>query len=832
MGLVDSAINTISGAMSSLADSIGDSITTAISNFVGKVMYYITNAFMWLVSVLQQLFDVFSGTTKVKYSGEDMYLVDVFFQNKSISNVYWAITLLGIVFVIVFTLITVVRKGFDLNDKMQNRTMSTILTSMFKSIFGMLILSFALSAALNLTNLTINRISYVFDNADSFSQPQEIQFTDEQYATMARVYKTIGNYSLNPSYNSYYNLNSCYNDVREDLSYLEQQGIFDVAYVTTEISDSGKEVEVATWQSALQELVYAHDPSIELSLDIRHDEVSTALLNIMDILRSDAGFGALDNYKSTYSVTNGVGLDRVLFLSGTTSAARNNKYNENPYLTDGLRGAFYTGEKSIYSLDDVSGAFNIGITGISYIFIWVLAYFTLRNLMRCIFSCIMRIFSMISLYIVAPLTIAAMPLDDGEKFKQWMLNMVLQGLGVLGVIIPMRLVILFAPVILSPDLVLFQSVSLNFIAKVLLIVGGLEAVEGFSNMVTGILTNNSAMTAMHSHETANRMGDKAFDWGVGMTKAAGGAAMGAAGMGIKGAGMVAGGALGLVSDATGATALGRKVAGAAVGAYQGVKNWGNSVRQSWGNFADKGGLAGMAYNAVRNSPSDQSLQNDQSGAQVASSQPGGTGSGDGSGTQPGSGTNLGGGSGMQPGGTNLRSSGTQPDSGISTGGVSGTQPGSGVSTGGVSGTQPGSGISTGGGSGTQPGSGIGTGGGSGTQPGGEVSPMDHGAFTSDATTMAGGSAGTGTNMNNNANSAGASGIAPGTSSATNTSVATGSNSASPVSPTSATNLSSNIGTASAQTSAPVSPAGTNLNSNLGNNQQPLRNPPILRGKGK
>lgn len=623
MGVVDSAINSISGAMSSLADSIGDSITTAISNFVGKVMYYITSAFMWLVSVIQQLFDVFSGTTKVKYSGDDMYLLDVFFQNKTVSNVYWAITLLGVVFVIAFTLITVIRKGFDLNDKMQNRTMSTILTSMFKSIFGMLILSFALSAALNLTNLTINRISYIFDNADSFSQPQEIQFTDEQYATMARIYKTIGNYSLNPSYNSYYNLNSCYNDVREDLCYLEQQGVFDMVYVTTEMSESGKEVEVATWQSALQELVYAHDPEIELSLDIRHDEVSTALLNIMDTLRSDASFGALENYKNTYSVSNGVGLDRVLFLSGTTSAARNSKYNENPYLTDGLRGAFYTGEKSIYSFSDVSSAFDIGITGISYIFIWVLAYFTLRNLLRCIFSCIMRIFSMISLYIVAPLTIAATPLDDGEKFKQWMLNMVLQGLGVLGVIIPMRLIILFAPIILSPDLVLFQSVSLNFIAKVLLIVGGLEAVEGFSNMVTGILTNNSAMTAMHSHETANRMGDMAFDWGVGKAKQAGGAAMGAAGMGLKGVGKVAGGAAGLAADATGATALGRKVAGAAAGAYQGVKNWGNSVRQSWNSFADKGGLAGMAYNAAHKAPGDQASQDGQSGGDTTPTNQGG-----------------------------------------------------------------------------------------------------------------------------------------------------------------------------------------------------------------
>ncbi|MBQ0037381.1 MAG: hypothetical protein KBS74_01780 [Clostridiales bacterium] len=604
MGIIDKAINAISGVVSKIGDYVGDAITTAISNFIGKILYYITNAFMWLVSVMQQLFDVFSGSTKVEYSGDHMYLIDVFFRNKSVTNVYWAITFLGIVFVMMFTLISILRKSFDLGDKLQNKSMGGILTATFKSIFIMLILSFALSAALNLTNLAINRIGYAFDNADSFSEPQEIHFTDEQYATMARIYRTIGNYSLNPSYNSSYNLNSCYNDIRQDLSYLEQQGVFDLVYTTKEITKSGEEAVVDTWQSALQELVYAQDPSVELSLDIRHDEVSTSLLHIMDVLKSNAKFYPLESYKNTYSVANGVSLDRVLFLSGTTSAAINNKYNQNPYLTDGLRGAFYTGDKSIYSFSDVKSAFDIGVTGISYLFIWVLAYFTLRNLLRCIFSCILRIFGMISLYIVAPLTVASMPLDDGEKFKQWILNMVVQGLGVLGVIIPMRLIILFAPIVLSPDLVLFQSVSLNFIAKVLLIVGGLEAVEGFSNIVTGILTNNSAMTAMHSHEAANRMGDMAFDWGVGKTKAAGRFA----GKVASGIGTVASTAAGLASDATGLTALGQKVAGVAQSAYSGLKNFGSAIQNGWNAFAEGGGLPGLAYHAARKSPSDQAVQ--------------------------------------------------------------------------------------------------------------------------------------------------------------------------------------------------------------------------------
>lgn len=636
MDFLDSAIEFASDGVGGLLDSIGSEITTAISNFVGMLLYYLTFGLMWFVSILQQLFDVFSGTSKVRFNKEYTYLTDVFFQDYRVNNIYWAMALIGIVFVFAFTMVAVLRKTFDINEK-QQQSMGVILGSTFKSIFIMLILSFAMSAILNLTNVTINRIGYIFDNADSLSQERKIYFTDEQYATMARIYNTIGNYSLNPSYTSRYNLNSCYNEIRSDLRYLEQQGVFNLTYITIENG-----VEVDTWQSVLQELVYAGDTSHELKMDVAYEEISNALLHIMKVLHTNSNFRPLSYYESGYSTINSVSLDRILFLSGTVSAAKNSKYNLAPYLADGLRGAFYIGEKSIYSFDDVKSAFDIGITGINYIFIWVLTYFTIRNLLRCIFGCIMRLFNMVSLYLVAPLTVATMPLDNGEKFKQWITAMTVQGLGILGTIIPMRLIILFAPIILGNNLELFDSVSLSFLAKVLLVVGGLQAVEGFGDVVVGILANNASMQAIRSGDAAKGMADSGFNklssaagsvakfggkaagytalagLGLGAGAAVVGVGLGVAGIGLAGAGVIAGGYYGGKKAIQSYRDYKSDKAAAADGASTGGSTGG--VGSNGNTPGNGGGIQGGGFNANLNQQVGGSVNGSQQSKPLSKAQ--------------------------------------------------------------------------------------------------------------------------------------------------------------------------------------------------------------------
>ncbi len=494
---------------------ITDAISSALGNFIGKLCYYVVSAGLKIVEVVYRFFGVFSGGTTVKYQESDKFLVDVFFGNSRINQVYWGMALIGFVIIIAVTIVAVIKKSFD-SDGKEQRSLGTILMDAGRSGLTILLISFAMTAVLNLTNVLIGRITYLFNNAGSLDTPLYMEFSDEQFAAMARIYNTVGNYSLNGSYNSRYNLNSCYNEIREDLYMLQEDMVFDFSYDTS---------EGETWQSMLAKLDRAGDPSVEHSLEI-YDSSSAVILEMMEVMRTNKSFYPVQSVtNSTWGGQDGdVSIDRILFLMGTLSAARNSRFNKDAQITDGLRGAYYRGEKNIYSFDQVTSDFNTGLVGIQYVTIVLAGWFTLKSLFLCIMNCIARIFNLLGLYIIAPPIAGLKALDGGAMFKQWVQAATIQMFNIFGAIIPMRLVILFIPIILSGDLVFFSSVTLNIMAKVVMIVAGLEAAEKFGEVITGILAGASGMAAMKAGDMSNMASGAASALKGGAAAALGGAA--------------------------------------------------------------------------------------------------------------------------------------------------------------------------------------------------------------------------------------------------------------------------------------------------------------------
>jgi len=495
-------------------DTIADAIVNAITTLIGKGLYYLVDVgFLWVVKVVYKMFSVFSGITKVSYTvnGDTSYvsLINVFLSNSIVNNIYWAMTLLGIVMTFAFTIIAIVKKMFDLYDK-QQRTLGSILAGTFKSIVIMLLLSSGMMAMMNITDLLMSRINYIFNNASTFNQEEEKTYTNQQYATMARILSTIGNYSLNPSYNSRYNINCCFNDIRQDLLSLQKQGVFDVYYPTED--EDGNTIH--NWQNVLQQVARSSSLTKDVSVDVYHENISNAILSAMQVLRSDTSFKPLNKFTNTFNADMDISLDVVLFLTGTTSAAHNPANNDNPSFTDNTRGAFYTGQKDMYSLSDVMESFDIRVGHMKYIMTAFLAYMTLKYLFRCVVQCASRIFTLVGMYIIAPPFIATIPADDGQKFKEWTTAFIIQCFGIFGTVIPMRLMIIFIPVITSSDLDLFpDSKVLNLIGKAILIIGAVIAVDQFGGIVTGILANNAGYQALMSGQKANAVADSMFSTG-------------------------------------------------------------------------------------------------------------------------------------------------------------------------------------------------------------------------------------------------------------------------------------------------------------------------------
>ena len=471
------------------------------SSSLSSILFTILKIICWAIDRLTQLFEVFSGLTKVSYKGEPTFLFNIFLNHSTINNVYWGMALIGIVLCFAFTIASVIRKLFDVNGK-QQMSMGQILTEALKSIFIILGMNLVLSAALTATDVLLRQVNYLFLNAEGLNRSAVVEFTDDQYAAMGRALSTIANYGMNPSYNSRYNMNDCFNTIRPDLVYLEEQGVFDYAYPTDEGS---------SWQSVLQEVANSADLRYELKGDVYYDSVVKALEHALSVMRSDASFRPLERFEEQRSANaSDVPLDRIVFLVGTLDAANNNFFNRDPSFTDALRLPYYTGEKSLYdsadydSLKVISGDFNIDYSRFDYFVSFILGISVLINTFTILLALIARMFNILFLYIIAPPVLAVRPLDGGGKTRQWVSAFVIQLLGVFGSIIVMRLLLIFVPLIFEPELVLISgNSSLNYFAKAVMLIAAYAVAKKAGSLLSGILSDTAAMQSMQAGDMSS-----------------------------------------------------------------------------------------------------------------------------------------------------------------------------------------------------------------------------------------------------------------------------------------------------------------------------------------
>ena len=583
-----------------ITDWIPDMISTVLEQIleatIYRLFYYLAIGLCAIVDVLDQMFQVFAGLTKVSYNGESNFLINIFFSNHAVSNVYWGMALIGIALSFAFALAAVIRKMFDLGGRIQ-QSLGQTLTALFRSILLILSLTAIMMIVLNSTAVLMQQVNYVFANAEVLDLPETMVYTDEQFATMGRVLNTIGNYSLNPSFSSRYNINTCYNEIRADLYELQRQKVFRYYY-----PDTGAEGH--SWQAVLQKIANAADLRRDLKMDVSYESVTSSILNAMTVMKTDASFRPLKEFTRVAPSETLVPLDRMIFLMSSMHAAKNDEYNENASLTDPVRGPYYAGEKSIYDLDSVNSDFSISPAKMDYIILYVSAVAVIFDLVIIILNCIARIFNMLFLYVIAPPIFASAPLDNGARTRQWTTAFTVQSLSVFGTVIAMRLLLIYLPIVASPKLVLFDNMIMNLMAKLLLIYGGFETAKKATGLLTGILTENAGAQALYAGDMSRQAGGLvrgAAALGLGATKTGAKVGIGAAKVGGKvGYGVAKAGGKALGFAASPLTNLGKRAYRATLKkpvdavmrfggrVADGVKSFGNW----WGNLGSGGGGEG------------------------------------------------------------------------------------------------------------------------------------------------------------------------------------------------------------------------------------------------
>ncbi len=148
---------------------------------------------------------------------------------------------------------------------------------------------------------------------------------------------------------------------------------------------------------------------------------------------------------------------------------------------------FLTGELNYFDMGVVSQYYNlrnidflIGIFGS----IVIMVMFVMSAV-----TFIQRIFDIVLLYIISPVSVSTIPVDDGARFKIWRDMTISKVLGAYGIILSMNLFFIIIPQISS--IVFFDNAFKNGIVKILFLIGGAFAVTK-ANLVIAQLTGNQA----------------------------------------------------------------------------------------------------------------------------------------------------------------------------------------------------------------------------------------------------------------------------------------------------------------------------------------------------
>ncbi|MCR5451737.1 MAG: hypothetical protein K6F00_03810 [Lachnospiraceae bacterium] len=456
---------------------------------ISGVLYWIAKQILHILNLLERMFDVFAGGASVVFDGEESYLTNLFFTNDSVSTLYMTMACVGMALSVGFAVAALVRKVFDVGGIGGAVPISRILKSLIISVGLIIITNTVTTLAFNATNMLLSYISYA-SSLETEESP-EIEFTDKERSAMARALNTLGNYSLNEPCEDVINVNMCFNEMRPDLLELQEDGVFDAQYYPEENGE--------TWQSVLAVIAGSHDLNTDVSLTKEDKSVKEAILKGMQIIKTVDNLTALETFKPmNQNQPVKIEFDRLMFLMSTMNSARNEKMNENPSVTDPLRNAFLTGVYSIYDDEAVNAAFDIN--KINWILFYISIAVTILALTVMLFNCITRIFSMIFLYIVSPAVFATMPFDDGGRTKEWINMFLVQTLAVFATVLPMKLVTLFVPIILDSRLTLFENGYMNQMAKLILLLGALEAARRTSTMFSKLITNAGGKSSIGAAE--------------------------------------------------------------------------------------------------------------------------------------------------------------------------------------------------------------------------------------------------------------------------------------------------------------------------------------------
>ncbi len=454
------------------------SITETIKGFfvfIPKVLYFIVACLLSLMDLCQIGFRKLAGLDTItisgeSYQGDTVYkiITDALFTGKypAIQTVFWSLIALGIFMLFITSIIAIIRLEYAPDEKTGN-SKSRVVKNFFKAIFSFAIVPIACIFGMFLSNALVG----VIDQASSSSFYSGIQ-VEQYFQPHSEIIN--GNSEADEE-------DVPIGSITVDKYYMAYQ-IFGYTIPTSSQPFSG---------SIFKACAYGCNR-------IRNSENYYLLMKEKNVL------GLFNNIHSQKVAAN------VIDVGFSINAKLDGKYSLSKTLVEDyfkdssipFAGWTYSGigQLSKYNVSAVLYFYNLW--SFNYIIGFIALISIAKMYLNFLLYLMQRVFEVVGLFVISPISISLMPLDNGQALGTWRKTFISKFAVLVVMVLSLNLV---SPLIeICQQIVFFENLEiLNYILLTFFIMAAFNAVDSLNKMFSSIIGAGDAYAA--ASEVGNKM---------------------------------------------------------------------------------------------------------------------------------------------------------------------------------------------------------------------------------------------------------------------------------------------------------------------------------------
>jgi hypothetical protein len=432
----------------------------AILALIPKTIYALCTFIFSIMDILQVLIRKVAGLDQVFYTGQDWQtaggqsgdiaynFVEHIFLGKTpiISNVFWAMIILGVILLFLTTLIAILRSEYAATDA-KSASKGRIVGQAFKAIFSFAVVPIVAFFGMYLANIILQAI-------DSVTTSSEISTP------------TVGTgeslFVQDPSSKSY--TNYCF--------------YFDNIVPTTTTPISGQ-IFAASSYKANRIRYYSLFRN-----NLSNENVGAGVFNLLAANPEDAAELLDDCFSNTYILTNSKTLTTEPF--------------KNDYLYPmGNSASFFSNSEVTFNVFDKNNValvwYYYDLWSFDYIICIAALVVAGKLLVDLVFGLMKRIFELIILFLIAAPISSLMPLDNGAALGNWRKKFIAKAIGAYAPIAGLNLVFIILPLISTINF--FNIAVVDKIVNVIFLLVGLLMIKDLIGTIAEFIGGDDALKA-------------------------------------------------------------------------------------------------------------------------------------------------------------------------------------------------------------------------------------------------------------------------------------------------------------------------------------------------